>query len=474
MKTYNLVIIGLLLCFSSLLSTPAVAVDTSSVSPVLVIGGLVGSGDSEFNEPDSLYVDASGTIFAGDSTNLRVQVFSSSGSYLREITGFTPATGDAAGNEVQGIGELSDGTLVVVEKVGNLYFFNKATGVETNKVDLTTLLTLTNWDTQGLVVDSGTDNIYITNQPEQKILVIAKNGSLVDEITLAANATPENMVIDTAKDRIYVSTEGFARIDYYWLNGTNIGNFGGSDADGNFEGLALDPLGNIIAVSEGPDSSSSSIPARIIVFDATNFTALYSWGSTGHTSEGEFLSPDGIAYDYLNNRVLIADQGNARIQIFDYLAILKSSGIHSDTTPPTVSDVADFTFEEGTSTVQTIDWNVKDSDVFGGSYNVTKDTESDSTGTYGVEGKDVTVTVTDLAIGSYTYELSTVDAFGNTASDSVTITVTEAVTSSETSSTSTTSSSTKDSNGNDSPYPFIWSTAFIALIPLVRKKIKNY
>ena len=473
MKRYSLILLGLLLILPPLSSVPTQAVDTVLVLPVLVIGGSQGSGNSQFNEPDSVYVDADGTIFAGDSDNLRIQIFSSDGTYLREITGFTPKA-ESSGNEVQGIGELSNGTLVVVEKVGNLYSFNKDTGEMTNKIDMRSLISLSSWDTQGLVVDRRTDYIYISNQPEQKILVIAGNGSLVQEIDLPAFATPENMAIDEKNERLFISSEGLSRIDVYHLNGTADTFFGGTDVNINYEGLAIDPLGHIIAVSEGPNSATSSIEARIIIFNSSSLEAMFAWGSSGHTAEGEFLSPDGIAYDFTYNRVLIADQGNYRIQVFDYINILKSSGIHDDTTAPTITDQADVSAQLEVDTNIILSWTVSDEDFIGG-YDLTQDGVSVASGRFDFAGEVITFNASSLAEGIYVFELNATDAFGNSAIDTATLTIAAAPTSSSEPVTSTTASETstsETSTDTDSPYPMLWGGIFVVITTFVYRKRK--
>ena len=227
---------------------------------------------------------------------------------------------------------LENGTIVAVEKAGGLYFFNPKNQKLTAKLDLGTLANLTSIDTQGLGVCPDSGNIFVTNQPEELMIVISPTGELVKTWSTGDNTTPENIAFDPVRDRIYVSTEETNSISVYAYNGTQIGNFGNNEFSRNFEGIALDPYGRIIAVDEGDDGVMGSGVSRIIVYDPSNFSALYSWGGTTATTDGRFFSPDGIAYDPFNNRVLIADQGNYRIQVFDYLSILSNFGVAADTT----------------------------------------------------------------------------------------------------------------------------------------------
>jgi DNA-binding beta-propeller fold protein YncE len=87
----------------------------------------------------------------------------------------------------------------------------------------------------------------------------------------------------------------------------------GSDlsADGKFNrpsGVAYDHNNNRIIVA---DTSNH----RIQVFDS-NGNFLFKFGNLGF-DDGEFNRPYGVAYDHNNNRIIVADTENRRIQVFD-------------------------------------------------------------------------------------------------------------------------------------------------------------
>ncbi len=433
------------------------AVTTETVQPVLVIGGKEGTKPSEFNEPDSVYVSRiDGKLYAGDTVNLRVQVFDADGNYLSELTGFTPLD-DASGNEAQGIGELSDGTIVVIEKAGNLTFFDPESGDIKMITDLSDTVDESSIDTQGLAVDPRNDYIYITNQPENLVYVIAPNGTLVDEWSVGQFSTPENMVVDAANNRIFVSAEGQRTIRVFDVNGTMLDEFGKDDVGINYEGLTLDPLGNLIAMDEGGDSATATQTSRFIIFDGDDFTPLYAVGDTkSGTGLGQFVSPDGIAYDFFQNRVVVADQGNFRIQIFDYIAILKSSGIYEDTTAPTVSDVSDTNATLGQSLE--FKWDLADESPFSYSYSLTVDGTEAESGIM-LEANSYTYSTAFDTAGTYEVKLTVTDAFGNSASDTVTVTVAD----------DGAGESTKES----SPAPVIAFLSSVALLPILRKKYRS-
>ena len=75
------------------------------------------------------------------------------------------------------------------------------------------------------------------------------------------------------KELIYISTEGKGSIQAYTLNGTFKFSFGAEDSYQAFEGLSIDPFGNILAVDEGPDSGRKD--SRIIIYENRRFATMY-------------------------------------------------------------------------------------------------------------------------------------------------------------------------------------------------------
>ncbi|GIU71241.1 MAG: hypothetical protein KatS3mg003_0720 [Candidatus Nitrosocaldaceae archaeon] len=95
-------------------------------------------------------------------------------------------------------------------------------------------------------------------------------------------------------------------------NGNFLFEFGSyGDDDGEFDDpreVAYDPNNNRIIVADTYND-------RIQVFDS-NGNFLFEFGSYGD-DDGEFDDPRGVAYDPNNNRIIVADTYNQRIQVFD-------------------------------------------------------------------------------------------------------------------------------------------------------------
>ena len=86
-----------------------------TATPLFILGGSQGSDiGTQFNEPDAVAVSEDGMIFAGDTLNLRIQVYFPNGTYSHNITGFS----DLPNNEVQGIAIDPNGYIRVVELMG--------------------------------------------------------------------------------------------------------------------------------------------------------------------------------------------------------------------------------------------------------------------------------------------------------------------------------------------------------------------
>jgi len=87
------------------------------------------------------------------------------------------------------------------------------------------------------------------------------------------------------------------------------GSNGNDDGEFNYPtGVAYDPNNNRIIVVDTNNY-------RVQVFDS-NGNFLFKFGSNGN-DDGEFDSPTGVAYDPNNDRIIVVDTDNYRVQVFD-------------------------------------------------------------------------------------------------------------------------------------------------------------
>jgi len=78
---FTVLVVGLIFNHSSFptISNP-ITTNSTIVEPILIIGGTQGNQVEEFDEPDAVAVSSDGTMYVGDTLNLRIQVFDKDGN----------------------------------------------------------------------------------------------------------------------------------------------------------------------------------------------------------------------------------------------------------------------------------------------------------------------------------------------------------------------------------------------------------
>jgi plastocyanin domain-containing protein len=168
----------------------------------------------------------------------------------------------------------------------------------------------------------------------------------------------------------------------------------------------------------------------------------YEEGSTGHNITWNPSDANPSSYTVTNNSILVKGgswSGDPITVIVDGLSVgtytyncsvndtngnwasdsVTVTVVH--TTPPTIDHPNDITYEEG-ETGYSITWHVSDPNPY--MYNITRNDTLVISGVW--DGRDITINVDGLAVGTYIFTCNVNDTLGNSASDSVTVTVTEA------------------------------------------------
>jgi tripartite motif-containing protein 71 len=269
--------------------------------------GSEGSGAGQLDAPFGVATDTAGNVYVSERDNERIQVFDSSGTFLR-MWGWGVDTGAnafqvctsscQAGIEGSGAGQFDNPFDVEVGPNGNVYVAEGAN----DRIQRFTAAgaLLGGWGT------SGTDE-----------------GEFVLPGALGTDPTGNVYVADAGNDRIqkFTSVGSFVRTWGWGVdNGANAFQICSSGCQ---QGLAsLTPgdgqffLPNSIAVNADSEVYvGASENNRIQKFDLLgNF--LTKWGMEGSDS-AEFSAPDGVAIDPAGD-VYVSDGGNSRIQKFSH------------------------------------------------------------------------------------------------------------------------------------------------------------
>jgi DNA-binding beta-propeller fold protein YncE len=158
--------------------------------------------------------------------------------------------------------------------------------------------------------DTGNPDGYFTLSGTTVTLYIKDNGDFDANSALGVVSDPGGIAVVTTTTQQPPAGGGGGGVasDEYVFDfkfGSNL------SADGQFRypfGVAYDHNNNRIIVADTENN-------RIQVFDS-NGNFLFKFGNFG-SDDGQFIGPHGIAYDPNNNRIIVADTFNDRIQVFD-------------------------------------------------------------------------------------------------------------------------------------------------------------
>ena len=281
----------------------------SSLKDILLGKDKNGDDDKEISisKPYGVHADKEGRVFVTDTELNRLLVFDlkkktaslwggEGKGRLRKPIG---VASDSAGKVY--VTDATDKRVVIYDRTGKFLYAWSAGGTFERPT--------------GIAIDEKRNRVYVVDTAQHNIAVLDMRGALLSTIGSRGQDPgqfnyPSNLAVDP-EGQLYVVDTLNHRIQIMEPDGTVIKTFGrNGDAPGEFarpKGIALDSDGNIYVI----DAAFNNIQ----IFNLEGKILLYV--GVGGRNPGEFQLPAGA---YLaNDRLYVADQLNARIQIFQYL-----------------------------------------------------------------------------------------------------------------------------------------------------------
>ena len=324
--------------------------------------GSIGIGNGQFMDPVGITVDENGIVYVLDANHYKIQVYNSTGNFIRIIlvenfvspsdvavdrSGNVYVTDDyayqpypvkvidSAGNLVREFGfrdyyyteHYWMPIAIAVDQAGNSYTLDSANdglrAFDNAGNPLSQWWAYGAGDGQfnaptGIAVDRS-GNVYETDSDQNRasifndrVRVFGSAGTFLKKWTSSQLSQTSRIAVDEGGN-VYVtaySEYSYRNVHVFDSAGNLLRQWGDFGSD---PGQFYDPGG--IAVSAGGDVYVvDSGNSRVQVFDNSgNFLRQFgNWG----TGNGQFVNPEGIAIDK-NGNIFVSDTGNFRIQVFD-------------------------------------------------------------------------------------------------------------------------------------------------------------
>jgi len=231
---------------------------------LLTLGSTAGAGQTQFNSPNDVDVDASGNIYVADRGNMRVQVFDALGNFLRS---------QAFTTSVNGVTISPDGHLYVA-LMTEIKIFNGAN-------EGGSIITLSK--------DKFREVRKVYFDSEGKIFIVDKNTGV---IKLSAISGTQG-VVDLLIKKNTSSVSAYNRLSY----------------------LTITSRGNLVVTSDENNAAPSFSEMGLYRFSPTGvFIDNIGQLNTG-TDPNRFNAPYGIAVGQ-NDSIYVADFGNNAIKVW--------------------------------------------------------------------------------------------------------------------------------------------------------------
>ena len=273
----------------------APAASRAQPPPFILSWGSFGTGNDQFKTPAGVAVDPQGNVYVVDTSNNRVQKFTSNGSYIAQWGAQGSGDGQFGGTGPAGIAVDRTGDVFVTDPGNQRFerFTQSGSYVLQGPTHICT----------GIAMDDAGD-VYVANPAFGDVEKFTNGGALLLDVPVteadgvAVDEGGNILVCSIIGTVVKLSPSGSLLLTWGSV-GSGPGQFGTSGPTR----LAIGRNGVIYVVDHGN--------SRIEVF-APDGSYISEWGSPG-SGPGQFRNPIGIAID-ANDNIYVADTNNSRIQ----------------------------------------------------------------------------------------------------------------------------------------------------------------
>ena len=273
--------------------------------------GSEGAGHGQFKQPRGVAVDAKGNVWVTDTGNDRVEEFHETGEYVGEFG--TKGSGNGQLTEPKGVSVSQKGDVWVtdsankrVEEFNEKGEYKRQFSAGTNPV--------------GVAVDSS-GNVWSDSENETRAIEEhGETGSLIQSFGTRGEGNgevSEPRRLTVADGYVWIADANNDRVEIFNEKGVYVTKFGRKGAGGEQmeypTGVAVDERGNVWVTDDNNRVDKWGIASPWPP------TVSSSFGSSGSGS-GQFNGPTGIAVNPINSNVVVSDEKNNRIQVFNETA----------------------------------------------------------------------------------------------------------------------------------------------------------
>jgi tripartite motif-containing protein 71 len=246
--------------------------------------GSSGSGTGQFSHPQAVAIDASGNVWVADTSNNRIEKFSSAGAFIA-------AYGSKGSGEVQ---FSSPWGIAVNQTTGNVYVGDTGNNRIEELSSSGAFVEAIGWG-----VSDGKAELEVCKTGCKAGISGSGNGQFHE---------PSGLTIDS-QGNVWVADEDNSRIEEFSSTGTYLSQFG-SLGSGN--GQLKEP--SDVAISEGDLYVVDKLNNRVEEFSPTG-VYLAQFGSFG-AGHGQFSEPIAIVTNGTSGDLYVTDGNNSRVQEF--------------------------------------------------------------------------------------------------------------------------------------------------------------